>query len=227
VDDKNTMLVTLDVTLDIICPWCYIAIKEIDDAIERAKKAGLPLQFKVQFKPFTLDPTLPLDHAIDKEQLYLNKFGKERLESVGQVLKERAEKLGIAINIGGVIRQTTHCHRLLILACQKSCEIQKELIYEMCHAYFERNEDVGDPVNLAKYCDKVGFMSEAEAMAFLESDELMDEVKKSCCQASNEGISGVPFTVICNKWAISGGQPSDIYYNIFQKLAMNVVMTNA
>jgi hypothetical protein len=68
-DDKGTFLVDLTVTLDLICPWCYILIKEIDNAIDRAKKNDLPLRYRIEFKPFILDPTLPLDHSVEKASI--------------------------------------------------------------------------------------------------------------------------------------------------------------
>ena len=53
-----------------------------------------------------------------------------------------------------------------------------------------------------------------QTLDFLQSDKFVAETKILCGKACTEGISGVPFTVVCNKWAISGGQSADVYYDV-------------
>lgn len=44
-----------------------------------------------------------------------------------------------------------------------------------------------------------------QALAFLKSDELKEKVKAGILKAQQRGISGVPFTILNDKLAISGG----------------------
>jgi predicted DsbA family dithiol-disulfide isomerase len=53
-----------------------------------------------------------------------------------------------------------------------------------------------------------------QAVAFLESDELEKEVDTMCDEARSKGITGVPMTIIDGKWAISGGQSSDVFIQV-------------
>jgi hypothetical protein len=53
-----------------------------------------------------------------------------------------------------------------------------------------------------------------QAVAFLESDELEKEVKTMCDEARSKGITGVPMTIIDGKWAVSGGQSSDVFIQV-------------
>lgn len=57
-------------------------------------------------------------------------------------------------------------------------------------------------------------MTKEEALAFLNSDELVEEVEKLCEEAKGKGIPGVPFTVIDNRWAVSGGQSSEVFVQV-------------
>lgn len=41
-------------------------------------------------------------------------------------------------------------------------DLQKAFVLELCDAYFTRNEDIGDPLSLPKYCEKLGFMTQQE-----------------------------------------------------------------
>jgi len=51
-------------------------------------------------------------------------------------------------------------------------------------------------------------------VAFLESDELEKEVNTMCDEARSKGITGVPMTIIDGKWAVSGGQSSDVFIQV-------------
>lgn len=56
-----------------------------------------------------------------------------------------------------------------------------------------------------------------QAIAFLESDELEAEVNKVADAARAKGITGVPVTVIDGKWAVSGGQSSDVFVQVCRR----------
>jgi predicted DsbA family dithiol-disulfide isomerase len=55
-------------------------------------------------------------------------------------------------------------------------------------------------------------------LEFLASDELKQEVADGIEEAREMGVTGVPFTVINEKWAISGGQPSEVFYQVCLRL---------
>ena len=54
----------------------------------------------------------------------------------------------------------------------------------------------------------------SQAIAFLESDELLDEVERMMNEARRKGVNGVPFVVIDGKWAVSGGQTAEVYAQV-------------
>jgi len=53
-----------------------------------------------------------------------------------------------------------------------------------------------------------------QTIKFLESDELEEEVQKLADDARINGIAGVPVTIIDGKWAVTGGQQSDVYIQV-------------
>lgn len=53
-----------------------------------------------------------------------------------------------------------------------------------------------------------------KAVKFLQSTELEPEVNAMCEKARTIGITGVPMTIIDGKWAVSGGQSSDVYVQV-------------
>lgn len=62
-------------------------------------------------------------------------------------------------------------------------------------------------------------MSKAEALAFLQSDECKASVAEGIQRAQSRGISGVPFTILGGKLAISGAQETDTFYRVFEQIA--------
>lgn len=75
-----------------ICPWCYIGQQELKRAIEAV--ADLPITINVEFRPFCLQPALPVDTALDKREWYVTKFG-DKLPEIERRIKARAEELGL------------------------------------------------------------------------------------------------------------------------------------
>jgi predicted DsbA family dithiol-disulfide isomerase len=76
-----------------------------------------------------------------------------------------------------------------------------------------------DPDVLIKIAAKHNMMTEDEALAFFASNEYEEEVAGSIAFARKAGIKGVPFTIIENKWALSGVQQEAAFIQIFKKLA--------
>jgi len=213
----QSRLVNLTITQDIICPWCYIGIREIQAAVALAEK-NLPLRFLVEYRPFRLDPSLSVDVPITKAEKYSKKFG-DRMQGVRKVVKERGRKLGIEFNFEGNLRQTTLSHRLLLRVWKSGGQkAQEALLDHIFKGFFERAEDPGVVEVLAGYAEAAGVMSQADAETFLRSKDLEGEVEEMIRSAQLEGITGVPFTTINNTWAVSGCQSSEVYYGIFERL---------
>ena len=53
-----------------------------------------------------------------------------------------------------------------------------------------------------------------QALKFLTSDAYRDEVENLIQESQEQGVTGVPHTVVNDHWAIIGGQMSDIYYKV-------------
>lgn len=208
----------------------------METAILASYRNGLPLKFDIEFKPFRLDPTLPVDTVVNKAQLYAHKFGAERSAKIQSLLNERGERFGIVFNFDGPIRQSADSQRLIRYAFEKQRELQigecvpmtpcikndlqSKLANMLFRAFFENGEDIGDYGVLAKYSEAVGLMSYDETIDFLKSPAYRDRVEDMIEEAQDQGITGVPYTVINNKWAIAGGQTAETYYNIFERMAL-------
>ncbi|KAF8208160.1 thioredoxin-like protein [Mycena galopus ATCC 62051] len=213
---------SVQIISDSICPFCYLGYKQITLAIEAAKKENLPLDFQLRFKPFLLDPTLPMAPPVEKRKRFAEKFGgAARVEAMEKQMVARGKTVGIDFSYGGLIRQTTDSHRLIAKAYAAGGEPTQRAVVEALFAgYFEKEQDIGSHAFLSRCAVAAGvFPNEAEAEAWLAGTEERDGVNRDIAQAMQMGVQGVPFVVLDEKYAVSGAQGTDTFLEVFRKIA--------
>lgn len=219
--------VPIIIVSDFNCPWCYVAHKEIQQALKRVRETHPNIHFTVEHRPFQLDPTLPTERPMCRVACYLAKFGDEKLKQISAALKERGKRVGIDFHMAGKTRQTTNAHRLALKAWLCGGEAaQTKMVDALFAAYFEKETDIGCYDFLSRAAESTGLMTCEQAHAFLESDKLRDEVQCLIRHSVLRGIKGVPFTIISNQWAVQGAETSDSFYKAFEfaaNAAENVV----
>jgi len=210
--------IKITVINDLVCPFCYIGHKELLSAV--AQCAGLPVTFEIEYRPFRIT-TVPEGSSVDKKTYYLNKLGLEKYESVGKVIQEWGDRLGLNLNLqDGVISSTIRAHRLTMKAYRLGGQLyQLPLLSAIFKAYTSEAKDIGSLDVLSDIAESAGVMSKQEAIEFLKGDELKEEVLKTAENAKLNGIKGVPITIIEGKWMLSGGQKAEVFVQIFEKLA--------
>jgi len=212
-------LVKLIVLSDFGCPWCFVGHRELQTAI--AQCANLPISFEVEYRPFILHATLPYEVA-DKDEFVAKKIGRERWEAGKRMAMERGEAAGITFSFGGPVSLTISAHRLIAKAYEiGGPAAQSALMTPIFRAYQENELDISDPEVLADVAEQAAVlgMSREEVLCFLNSDECVAKVNNQVAEARAKGVTGVPFTIIDGKWAVSGGQSAPVYVKIFSKLA--------
>jgi len=219
--------IKIDVISDFVCAWCYIGHLDLERAIAQAQAENLSVSFEVQYHPFILNPSLSCDETIPKVDFYKKKLGDANFEKMTELVLARSKEEGLTFSYNGVVRQTHRPHRLMLKAYRVGGQAtQLTLIKTLFKAFFEDDKDIGDVEILVPFAVSSGvFTTEADAKAFLDSHELEEEVKFMSGEAVKKGVTGVPFTIIDGKWAVSGCQPPDCYFKIFEKLAEKEVTT--
>ncbi|TCD62122.1 hypothetical protein EIP91_007459 [Steccherinum ochraceum] len=212
-------VIKLLVFSDIICPWCYIGQKEMDTAIERCRDS--PVQFEIEYRPYKLQPSIKDGQTFPKKEFYETRYGAVKAETMATAVEKRSEEIGLDIKMfDGVITQTTLAHRLLLKAWQLGGQrLQLPLLNTLFKQYFSEGLNIADEEVLAKAAADNDVMTEAEALEWFKTDECLGEVEQMMIDVRRKGVTGVPFVVIDNKWAVSGGQSADTYTQIFDKIA--------
>jgi predicted DsbA family dithiol-disulfide isomerase len=207
--------ISIDVVSDVVCPWCYIGKRRLENALSR-----LPENYEVDvnFLPFELNPAIPKAGTNHKEYL-INKFGsKERYDQLTEHVVNVAAGEGLKFDYAkqAMMPNTLDAHRLIQFA--KKFGKQAAMKEAFMKAYFEDGVDLTKSENLVNLAVKAG-LDRTTVQSFLDTDEGAVEIKTMEQMNSQRGISGVPFYIINNKYGVSGAQPSDTLVEILNEVA--------
>ncbi|MGB7336637.1 MAG: DsbA family oxidoreductase [Salaquimonas sp.] len=218
----STKPISVDIVSDVMCPWCYIGQKNL----EAAKAIATEIDVDVHWRPYQLDPTLPPEGK--DRQTYLNeKFGGE--EKAGQIyqrVKDAGSQSGIdfRFDLMKVSPNTLDAHRVIRWAGSVGSEIQDKLVKRLFQLFFEEGANVGDTDILLEAAKSVG-MDTQIIKDLLASDKDKKEVQIDIHQAQQMGVTGVPFFILANKYALSGAQPPEVLANALRQISAEVAET--
>ena len=204
-------MLQIDIYSDIICPWCFVGKRRLERALTSVGR-----NVHVTWRPFQLNPTMPLD-GMDRTTYLKAKFGS--LEVFGQ-MEEQLLAAGAEERIPFTFEKiqrtpnTFAAHRLVWYAAQQ--EKQDEVVEALFRAYFLEGKNIGEVKTLAHVAAETG-LDRTETDEFLASEKGVVEVKGEEAVGRQLGIRGVPYFVINGTVAISGAQPPDIFVSALQQ----------
>lgn len=194
---------TIDVVSDVMCPWCFIGARRLDEAL-----AALPdVQASVRHVPFLLDPSTPEGGADLRERLRA-KYRMDPDRMFGQV-EAAARSAGIPLDFSKVRRSypTAAAHTLLRHAEPRGT--QRALLRALYEGYFLAGDDVGSPERLAELASAHGFTRD-EALRLATDPAELAETRKEAAAVAAQGVTGVPFFIFDDRLAASGAQPAEV-----------------
>ena len=185
--------ITIDVVSDVVCPWCYLGTRRLEQAIGSVKDE---LAVSVTFRPYQLNPDMPPEGVDRKKHLAEKLGGAAAVDSAHERLAELGREDGIDFDFPAVkiSPNTLDAHRLLRWAMIEGPEIQQRVALALFKAYFEEGRNVGDRMVLV-------------------------DIAESCGMARDMGVTGVPCFIIDNKYAVMGAQSVDVLTNAFREIA--------
>ena len=211
-------VIRIDVVSDVVCPWCYIGKRRLEKAIE-----GTQLSDNVQVKDIEIIyRSYQLDSAVPKEgidfQTYMeNRFGTNFVSKFHQV-EQVAQTEGLDFDFSSLPKaiNTFTLHRILTIALQDG--IQPEVKEAFMKAYFVDRQDLTQENILVELLGKYGWSAE-KTLEIINSDVATDEVKEEMNYYRQLGVTGVPYFIFNNKYAVSGAQPAEVFMEILEKVS--------
>ncbi len=207
----------IDIVSDVVCPWCYIGKKRIEDALKLT--SDVPVD--VHWRPFFLNPWVPRE-GITRDEYLTAKFGSpEAYKGIAGRVSQAASDEGLEYNTQLVKRQpnTIDCHRLIHWAdAEGKAAAMKQRLMEL---YFRDGGDLTDTNVLVQAAADIG-MDADSIRKRLSTDEDVELISAQAKDASDKGISGVPTFVFANKYAVSGAQDAASLARAIRQVAAEV-----
>lgn len=204
----------IDFISDVSCPWCIIGLRALDQALEHL---GDEVQADIHFQPFELNPNMGAQGQEIFEHI-AEKYGstREQYQANAQNIRERGAELGFVFTPGERrIYNTFDAHRLLHWAgLEGKQHALKEALFV---AYFSQHADVSSHPVLADIAQRAG-LDRDQAIALLASDTYTAEVRELEQLWVSRGVSSVPTIVFNDQYAVSGGQPVDVFVGAIRQI---------
>lgn len=192
--------VRVELTYDVVCPWCRIGHARLMRAIEAY---GRPVE--VVYRPFLLEPDLPPGGEDLRARLGA-KYGADRVEGMFARVTEIGARDGIHFDFGKVERSPSSVLAHVLIGAAPAAS-QHALVEAIQAAYFERGEDIGDAAVLERLWVGVGLPA-ADGRAALADEAARQRVRSEARAAARAGVDGVPsFTI--GEARIGGAQPTE------------------
>ncbi len=198
----------IDVVSDVVCPWCFIGKRHLDEALSEWRAAHPESSVTVNWHPFFLNPDTPEGGEPYRPFLEKKFGGPQGLAEIWQRVCEAGKPAGIdfAFEKIELRANTLAAHRLIHHAQATGTATQAAALVEsLFAAQFLEGRHIGDRTILAEIAGACGFDA-AAVTAYLESDEDAETVREDAEQSRRMGINGVPFFVFNQKLAASGAQ---------------------
>lgn len=210
---------TVDFVSDVVCPWCAIGLKSLEQALEHLDG---DVTAELHFRPFELNPQMAPEGEDVAEHL-AHKYGitSEQIAQNQEGIRQRGAAVGFTLNMDkrSRIYNTFDAHRLLHWAELEGK--QPALKLALLEAYFGRGEDVSSHDVLTRVAGEVG-LDAAAAREVLSSDGYADETREQERFYQQQGIRAVPSVIVNGKYLIQGGQPPEVFEQTLRQIAAEV-----
>ena len=209
--------ITIDVVSDVVCPWCYLGKARLELAIAEVQdEVGVD----INWRPYRLNPDYPPEGVDQKKTLAQKLGGEERVAQAHKMLTDYGREVGINFNFDAIKigPNTLDAHRLIHWAVTESREKQERVVNALFKANFEEGRNVGDHAVLLDIAGKAG-LDRAVISSLLASNADSDLVIAEIEAAQKIGVTGVPFFIFDQQYAVSGAQTPDVLASALRDIA--------
>lgn len=209
----DTSPVRIDIVSDVMCPWCIIGFKQLEQAIGMTGTGAM-----IRWHPFELNPQMPPEGQ-DLVEHIAEKYGSTPAQSDEnrKRLTDLGESLGFTFNFNKDSRivNSFAAHQLLDWA--QEFDLQHQLKMALFAAHFTDGKDVSKPEVLVEVATSVGLNGDGAAHV-LSSGDHAEQTRTRQQFWTSRGISGVPSMVFEEKYLLTGAQGAENYAKMLTKV---------
>jgi predicted DsbA family dithiol-disulfide isomerase len=191
----------IDVYVDLVCPWCLIGKRHLDQALAQWREVEPSVPVDVQWHSVQLVPDVP-EQGVDFSEFYLRRLGGPQAVQMRQAqVREAAAGVGAEVDLARIARfpNTRKAHQVMAFAVRHLDTAQFTLLLErLFAAYFSRGEDIGALDTLQVVSEKFG----------LPWPAVQEWISAGHGQPQQQDVAGVPYFVFNRTQSTSGAQPA-------------------
>ena len=209
--------IVLEVWSDVVCPWCYIAKRRLEQAIAGFERPAL---VEVRYRSYELDPRTPVGAGISVYEYLGQRYGggPEAGRAMSDRVARAAEADGLVLDFDKAVWTSSFdAHRLVHLGlAQGGPALQSAVKERLFAAHFAEGKALDDVSTLQRLGAEAG-LDEHVLAAVLASDDYAEEVRADEAEARELGITSVPFVVANRSVALAGAQPVEVFQELLHQ----------
>ncbi|WP_422344217.1 DsbA family oxidoreductase [Parasphingorhabdus sp.] len=210
---SETPVITVDIVSDVVCPWCIIGFKKLEQAMQRFEGRA---EFALAWHAFELNPNMPPEGQDINEHM-AQKYGAtpEQSKANRERLRNAGSDLDFEFSYHENMRMvnTFDAHRLLHWAGETGKQTALKLA--LFKAHFTDGKNVSDHEILTEIAVSVS-LDEKRVRSLLASDMYAADVRAVEAEWQDRFISGVPAFIFNKKFMVPGAQDSDVFAQIIE-----------
>ena len=206
--------VHIDVVSDVVCPWCFIGKRRLEQAIALTPD----VEVSINWRPYFLNPWIPRE-GIDRQTYLETKFGSvERYAVIAERVAAAAAMEGLLYAHDKIGRQpnTLDCHRLILWS--RGATDPGRMKQRLMDLYFAEGADLTDPKVLIQAAVDCGMDGDL-VRRLLASDADIDRIENDASAAKEAGIDGVPCFVFGGSVIVTGAQSPEYLASAIERTA--------
>jgi predicted DsbA family dithiol-disulfide isomerase len=202
----------VEVIADLVCPFCYIGKRRLDQAMQAVQGPS-----DISWFPYQLNPDMPEEGMSLHDYLSLRFGSPTNVEPVLEQLAADALEENIDLRFDRIehVPNTLRAHQLMYLAETRRKD-QSALAEELMTAFFRRGEDIGDPEILVELGGRHGLLPD-DIDHVMEDGGARQIVLSREAQVRSSGIAGVPGFLLNRRLLVIGAQDTDALVNAFDR----------
>ena len=202
----------VEVIADLVCPFCYIGKRRLDQAMQAVQGPS-----DVSWFPYQLNPDMPEDGMSLEDYLSMRFGSPANVQPVLDQLAADARLEDIEMRFDRIVRvpNTLRAHQLMYLA-ETQGKDQSALAEELMTAFFRRGEDIGDREVLVELGGRHGLLPD-DIDRVVDEDAPRQVVLSREAQVRSSGIAGVPGFLLNRRLLVIGAQNTDTLVNAFDR----------
>ncbi len=209
--------VKIEIWSDVVCPWCYIGKRRIENALAEFGHAD---EVEVHWRSYQLDPGAPVEPTEKTAAMLARKYGQsaDGAKQMQDQVEAVAAEEGLVYRLSETLHlNTVDAHRVIHLAHEQGGnDLQGQVKEALLKAYFTEARNVADHAVLREVAVSAG-LDAARVDEVLSGTEFTSDVHADVEQAQAYGATGVPFFVIDQKYGVSGAQPTEVFTQVLDK----------